>query len=116
MSKQILDTKEVGQRIKQLRIQRGWDQLTLGLKLGISRSQMSNIERGERNIDLNKLKLLSSIFNVSFEVLGFQSEDSIDTLDLLERAKSIFLNEHVDEETKRDLYDELMKIYLASKK
>ena len=116
MSKQILDTKEIGQRIKQLRLERGWDQLQLGTKLGISRSQMSNIERGERNIDLNKLKLLSNIFNVSFETLGFQSEDTIDTLDLLERAKLIFLNENVPTNEKQELYDELMKIYLMSKK
>lgn len=116
MTKQILNTKEIGQRIKELRIQRGWDQLELGLKLGVSRSQMSNIERGERNIDLNKLKLLSNIFNVSFETLGFQSEDTIDTLDLLERAKLIFLNENVPQEEKQNLYDDLMKIYLESKK
>ena len=116
MTKQILNTKEIGQRIKELRIQRGWDQLELGTKIGVSRSQMSNIERGERNIDLNKLKLLSNIFNVSFETLGFQSEDTIDTLDLLERAKLIFLNENVDVQTKQSLYDDLMKIYLESKK
>lgn len=115
MTKQILDTKEIGQRIKQLRLERGWDQLQLGTKLGVSRSQMSNIERGERNIDLNKLKLLSGIFNVSFETLGFQSEDTIDTLDLLERAKLIFLNENVPANEKQELYDELMKIYLMSK-
>lgn len=116
MSKQILDTKEIGQRIKELRTQRGLDQRQLGEIIGVGRSQMSNIERGVRRINLNQLKILSNYLNVSFEVLGFQSEDTIDTLDLLERAKSIFLNENVPVNEKQELYDELMKIYLESKK
>ena len=116
MSKQILDTKEIGQRIKELRIKRGMDQLQLGKIIGIGRSQVSNIELGRRNINLNQLKILADYFNVSFETLGFQSEDKIETIDLLERAKLIFLNENVDNETKQDLYDELMRIYLMSKK
>ena len=115
MTKQILNTKEIGQRIKELRLERGWDQQQLGLKIGVSRSQMSNIELGRRNIDLNKLKILSSVFRVSFETLGFQSEDTIDSLDLLERAKLIFLNENVPAKEKQELYDELMKLYLKSK-
>lgn len=116
MSKQILDTKEIGQRIKELRIKRGLDQLQLGRIIGIGRSQVSNIELGRRNINLNQLKILADYFNVSFETLGFQSEDTIDTLDLLERAKLIFLSDKVPTNEKQDLYDELMRIYLESKK
>lgn len=116
MSKQILDTKEIGQRIKELRMKRGLDQLKLGQIIGIGRSQVSNIELGRRNINLNQLKILADYFNVSFETLGFQSEDTIDTLDLLERAKLIFLNENVPQNEKQELYDELMRIYLESKK
>ena len=116
MSKQILDTKEIGQRIRQLRIQRGFDQLQLSQIIGVGRSQMSNIERGHRNINLNQLKILADYFNVSFETLGFQSEDTIDTLDLLERAKLIFMSDKVPTNEKQELYDELMRIYLESKK
>ena len=116
LSKQILDTKEIGQRIKELRIKRGLDQLQLGQIIGVQRSQVSNIELGRRNINLNQLKILADYFNVSFETLGFQSEDKIETIDLLERAKLIFLNENVSQEDKQELYDELMRIYLESKK
>lgn len=116
MSKQILNTQEIGARIKELRLKRGLDQLQLATIIGVGRSQMSNIERGHRNINLNQLKILADYFNVSFETLGFQSEDKIETIDLLERAKLIFLNENVPAEEKQDLYDELMKIYLESKK
>lgn len=116
MSKQILNTKEIGGRIKELRKQRGLDQLQLGQILGIGRSQVSNIELGRRNINLNQLKILADYFNVSFETLGFQSEDEIETVDLLERAKLIFLNDKVSQQEKQELYDELMRIYLLSKK
>ena len=116
LSKQILNTKEIGQRIKELRMKRGLDQLQLATIIGVGRSQMSNIETGKRNINLNQLKVLSDYFNVSFETLGFQSEDKIETIDLLERAKLIFMNENVPKEKKQELYDELMRIYLESKK
>ena len=115
LNKQILNTKEIGQRIKELRLKRGLDQRQLGEILGIGRSQVSNIELGRRNINLNQLKILADYFNVSIETLGFQSEDTIDTLDLLERAKLIFLNDKVPTSEKQDLYDELMKLYLMSK-
>lgn len=115
LTKQILNTQEIGQRIKQLRIERGLDQYQLGQIIGVQRSQVSNIERGVRNINLNQLKILANYFNVSFETIGFQSEDSIDQLDLLARAKLIFFNENVPQEEKQELYDELMRLYLLSK-
>lgn len=115
MDTKKLNTKEIGQRIKNLRLERGLDQQKLGEVIGVKRSQMSNIECGRRNINLAQLKTLASYFNVSVEVLGFQNEDAIDSLDLLERAKSIFLNESVPAETKQELYDQLMRLYLKSK-
>lgn len=116
LTKQILNTKEIGLRVKELRIKRGLDQQQLANVIGVGRSQMSNLETGKRNFNLNQLKTLAAYFNVSFETLGFQNEDEVETLDLLERAKVIFLSDKIPAEEKRDLYDELMKIYLESKK
>lgn len=116
LSKQILNTKEIGGRIKELRIKRGLDQQQLANIIGVGRSQMSNLETGKRNFNLKQLKTLAAYFNVSFETLGFQNEDKVEALDLLERAKLIFLSENVPQEEKQNLYDELMKIYLESKK
>lgn len=115
MTKQILNTKEIGQRIKELRLKRGLDQQELANIIGVGRSQMSNLETGKRNFNLKQLKILATYFNVSFETLGFQNEDKVETLDLLERAKLIFLNEKISAEEKQDLYEELMRLYLLYK-
>lgn len=44
-------------------------QETIAQKLGITRSQWSNIERGKGNVTSNKLRPLSNMLNVSVDTL-----------------------------------------------
>lgn len=118
---QTLDTKDIGERIKQLRKSRKITQDELGVVLGnkstgkpLSRGQVSNLETGKRNLNIHQIKILADFFNVSIETLGCKS-DEIETVDLLERAKLIFENENVPMEEKQDLYESIMKLYLRSK-
>ena len=41
--------------------------------------------------------------------------DEIETVDLLERAKLIFENDNVPMDEKQELYESIMKLYLAAK-
>lgn len=116
-----INTKEIGERVKQLRKSRGITQDDLGVVLGdkiagkpLSRGQISNLETGKRNFNIHQIKALADFFNVSIETLGFTS-DEIETVDLLERAKLIFENSDVPMDEKQDLYDSIMKLYLAAK-
>lgn len=116
-----LNTKEIGERVRQLRKSRGITQDELGSVLGdkttgkpLSRGQVSNLETGKRNFNIHQIKALADFFNVSIETLGFES-DEIETVDLLERAKVIFENDKVPMEEKQDLYDSIMKLYIAAK-
>ena len=116
-----VNTKEIGERIRQLRKSRGITQDELGVVLGdkttgkaLSRGQISNLETGRRNLNIHQIKALADFFNVSLETLGFTS-DEIETVDLLERAKLIFENDKVPMDEKQDLYDSIMKLYLAAK-
>lgn len=118
---QTLNTKEIGERIRQLRKARGIKQDELGVILGdrttgkpLSRGQVSNLETGKRNINIHQIKILADYFNVSIETLGCKS-DEIETVDLLERAKLIFENENVPMNEKQDLYESIMKLYLDAK-
>ena len=118
---QTLDTKDIGERIKQLRKSRKITQDVLGVVLGnkstgkpLSRGQVSNLETGKRNLNIHQIKILADFFNVSIETLGCKS-DEIETVDLLERAKLIFENENVPMKEKQDLYESIMKLYLHSK-
>ena len=116
-----VNTKEIGERVRQLRKSRGITQDELGAVLGdkvsgksLSRGQISNLETGKRNFNIHQIKALADFFNVSIEVLGFES-DEIETVDLLERAKLIFENINVPMDEKQELYESIMKLYLIAK-
>ena len=116
-----VNIREIGKRVKQLRKERNITQDELGIILGdkttnkpLSRGQVSNLETGKRNFNIHQIKTLADYFGVSIETLGFESNE-IETVDLLERAKLIFENEHVPLEEKQDLYNSIMKLYLSAK-
>ena len=116
-----IDTREIGERIKQLRKSKGITQDELGSILGnkttgkpLSRGQVSNLETGKRNLNIHQIKVLADYFNVSIETLGFEA-DEIKTVDLLERAKIIFENSEVSMSEKQELYEQIMKLYLSAK-
>ena len=111
-----VNTKEIGERVRQLRKSRGITQDELGVVLGdkimgkpLSRGQVSNLETGKRNFNIHQIKALADFFNVSIDTLGFE------TVDLLERAKLIFENDNVPMDEKQDLYENIMKLYLSAK-
>jgi len=116
-----INTREIGERVKQLRKSRGITQDELGEVLGdkisgkpLSRGQISNLETGKRNFNIHQIKALADFFSVSIETLGFESNE-IETVDLLERAKIIFENDNVPMDEKQELYESIMKLYLHAK-
>lgn len=110
----MLDTKEIGQRIKQLRKSRNMKQDDLGIILNLSRSQISNLENGRRNLNIKQIKTLADHFGVSFEFLGIKNE-AVDTIELLERARVLFQNKDIPINQKQELAEEIYKIYLQVK-
>lgn len=110
-----LDTKEIGQRVKKLRLDRGLRQDQLGQVLGgLSRPQISNLELGKRNFNIHQLKILADYFGCSLATLGVETEE-VETVELLERAKLIFENDKVPATEKQELFDSLMNLYVKTK-
>lgn len=116
-----VNTREIGERVRQLRKERTITQDELGIVLGdkvtgkpLSRGQISNLETGKRNFNIHQLKALADFFKVSIETLGLES-DEVEAVDLLERARLIFENDNVPMDEKQDLYEQIMKLYLNAK-
>ena len=63
------DMKQSGERIQQLRIQAGYTQSELALKLNINRSFLSHIEAGKKGCSVDLLVQLSKLLNVSLDFL-----------------------------------------------
>lgn len=61
--------KRFGERLKELRGKNNLTQEDLAFRVGVDRSYMGFLERGEKNPTLLKLKLIAKAFNISLSEL-----------------------------------------------
>lgn len=101
-------------KVKLLRNRRRLKQDNLGKVLKLSRSQISNLESGRRNLSLKQLEKLCEYFQVDMSYF-LMSETTDSCLDLLEKAKLLFKSKELTNTQKDDLFTSIMKIYLDSK-
>lgn len=105
---------ELGEKVRLLRKRRGLKQDDLGELLKLSRSQVSNLESGRRNLSLKQLEKLCEYFKVDMSYF-LMSETTDSCLDLIEKAKVLFDSKELTNSQKEDLFTSIMKIYLDSK-
>jgi len=73
----------LNERIKQLRIERGFSQVELAQKLGVSKQSVSNWENDNIQPSIDMLLKLSHIFSVSTDfLLGEDSRQYLEITDL----------------------------------
>jgi transcriptional regulator with XRE-family HTH domain len=65
--KSILEA--LGDRIRELRTEKGWSQESFADECGINRSHMGEVERGETNLTLSTLYHISQTLKVSIASL-----------------------------------------------
>jgi transcriptional regulator with XRE-family HTH domain len=58
-----------GQRLRALRVRKGWTQVELADYLGLDRGYISNIERGQRNITLETVQIIARGFGFTISQL-----------------------------------------------
>lgn len=58
-----------GNRVRELRRQRGWSQEYFAQVINLDRSYMGGVERGERNVSLENIALIAAGLGVSLSVL-----------------------------------------------
>ena len=74
-----LTKQQLGQRIAQLRKQKGLSQEELALQIGISRTSITQIELGNRGIDVQEAQQISALLGVSlYSMLGTEVEQPLD--------------------------------------
>ena len=105
---------DLGDKVKLLRDRRGLKQDDLAEVLELSRSQISNLESGRRNIILKQLEKLCEYFKVDMSYF-LMSETTDSCLDLIEKAKLLFESKELTNIQKEDLFTSIMKIYINSK-
>ena len=103
----------IGIKIKTLRKSRKLTQEDFAEKIGVSRSTLSCYETDQRTPNIKTLQQISEAFGVGLDYFGINAKD--EAFDLLARAKDVFENDDVSNETKESLYHEFMKLYLNLK-
>lgn len=63
--KKINFSLEIGKRIKDLRIIKGWSQEQLSFESQLHRTYIGSVERGERNITLVNFKRITDALQIS---------------------------------------------------
>ena len=106
--------KELGEKVKLLRNRRNLKQDDLGQLLNLSRSQISNLESGRRNLSVKQLEKLCEYFKVDMTYF-IMTETTDSCLDLIEKAKLLFSSKELSNTQKEELFTSIMKIYLDSK-
>lgn len=111
----MIDKKTIGKQLKELRKSRGWRQLEVAEKVGLSRSAISNIEGGTRALTLATLKRFCEIYNIDISYFGISTNNFDENVDLIARLEKIFKSDSIPADKKDELYREIMKIYLDSR-
>lgn len=111
--------KELGERIKNLRISKGLSQEALGSELRLSKQTISNYENGDRDPGLDTIIKLSDIFNVDTDYLLCKSEvkniaNSNKIQDLLKMQTTDWDNKYTAklEDISREFYT-MLKLFLG---
>ncbi len=60
---------EFGRRVRRARNRRGWSQIELAEKAGLSRAYVGGVERGERNVGLVNVNRLAVALDEPFDGL-----------------------------------------------
>lgn len=111
-----MDKIKIGKQLKELRRARGWRQLEVAEKVGLSRSAISNIESGKRSLTLTTLQRFCELYNIDVSYFDIETKNFNENVDLIARLEKVFTSELVDENTKDDLYRDIMRMYLKGKK
>ncbi len=75
----------LGDRIKQLRQQRGWSQAQLSKKLNVHQKQISGYERGIHSPSIELLVRMAELFNVSLDYIAFDGRDEKNVVPIADR-------------------------------
>lgn len=103
-------TNTLPQKLKSLRLEKGFSQQYVAEELSVTRTTIYNYETGKRSPHLNELQKLAAIYSVDLSFFGFAEKEEV--FDLVARGRVVFESPDVPIQDKEGLYKEFMKMYL----
>lgn len=105
-------SKEVGNRIRNLREERGWNQEELAHRAGINRTFLGEVERGAKKASIETIEKIANAFEISmgdfFKPIQSSSKYDGDTTlaVLIEKLNTVSIEDH---KTMLEIFDVLFK-------
>ena len=103
----------IGKKLKELRLSRGWKQTDVADKVGLSRPAISNIESGKRALTLSTLQRFCEVYNIDISYFGISTDSYDEAVDLVTRIEALFND--LSDTDKDELYRTIMKLYLSAR-
>lgn len=107
----MIDKKKIGAQLLELRKSRGWTQEQVAEKVGLTRSTISNIERGTRSLTLETLRRFCDAFSLNVSYFAIESNED-DVIDVLDRLRTVFAE--VSDSEREMMLREIMRYYLEN--
>ena len=73
----VLSSKEIGNRLRMLRLQAGWSQERLSELIGVSPQQFQKYESGKNMMNTEKLQMVANALSVPIQALFSETDDSL---------------------------------------
>ena len=93
--------KALGQRIRELRVERGYSQETFADKCGVHRTFMGTVERGESNLSFQNIAKIATTLNVVLSSLFSDLEEKASTLREISGIQPVTRHKSSDRARKR---------------
>lgn len=110
----MIMNKSLGQKLRELREQRGWTQIYAARIFGITNGALSNYERDERMPDAKMLKKFAEVYEVSLDYLMDNDTPTAANGKTSSTITSENITDNIDvrlnEKDKRDIAKELEKL------
>lgn len=74
-TRKTIESQEYGNRLRELREKKGLTQLQMQMKTGIDQSEISKMERGDRQPTLDQALLFSEFFETNVEYICKYTDD-----------------------------------------
>ena len=105
----------VGDKIRQVRVARNLTQQDLADKMGLKRNTISQWESGSRNVSVEQLIEIAKVVGVTLDYFNDAPPERT-MFQLMAQLDSVFNNAQISESDKDKAYQDIMQIYLDSKK
>ena len=73
----VLSSKEIGNRLRMLRLQAGWSQERLSELIGVSPQQFQKYESGKNMMNTEKLQMVANALSIPIQALFSEADNSL---------------------------------------